>query len=97
MNEYIIFVKLLKNKRLVIGRMKLSGIKELNKIGLNGQSWKIIHLEFRKNIRSAEMRENKLKSLTRTRLLEEIRKSNPELLDLKHTIISRNFFEELIY
>src|SRR4030095_1498751 len=101
MNDYIVYVKTLNNKRLVVGKMKVSGFNELNRISENGGSFKLIYFEYRKNIRSAEMKEKKLKSLPRTKLIDEIKKSNPELLDLKHTIpppnqAGRNF-EELIY
>jgi predicted GIY-YIG superfamily endonuclease len=60
-------------------------------------SGKLIYFEIKKNIRIAQAAENKFKSLTRNKLIEMIRKSNPELLDLKNTLNQNDHLKELVY
>jgi len=94
MTEYIVYVKILKNNRLVIGKMRLAALNDTNDNGTRG---KLIYFEHKKNIRAAQAAENKFRSLTRNKLIEKIRNTNPELLDLKHTIHNSNHLKELIY
>lgn len=63
----------------------------------NSENWKLVYFEFKANKRSAEAGEKKLRSLNKKSLMNYIRKSNPEMLDLKYTINSNKITEELIY
>jgi predicted GIY-YIG superfamily endonuclease len=96
-SEYIIYIKILKNNKIIIGKLRTSSLKDISANGSEKDSWKLIYFENKKGIRAAEMRERKLKSLNRKKLFEEIRKSNPELLDLKYTITNASLSEQSIY
>ena len=89
---------MLKNKRLLIGKMKLSSFNATNNSAKNNKAGKIIYFELKKNIRGAQEVENKFRSLTRNKLIDKIRNINPELFDLKQTIDNNiNYLKELIY
>jgi len=97
MNEYIVYVKMLRNKRLVIGKMKSTAFNGGYELTKNNKGGKLIYFELKKNIKGAQAAENKFKSLTRNKLMEKIKNINPELLDLKQTINNNKYFKELIY
>jgi len=97
MTEYIVFVKILKNKRMVIGNMRLRDMNGINDPNERRQGSKLIYFEIKKNMRVAQAAENKFRSLTRNKLIEKIRNTNLELLDLKHTVYNTNHIKELIY
>jgi hypothetical protein len=97
MTEYIVYVKIFRNKRLDIGKIKSARLNGSEKSNEKTSSGKLIYFEIKKNIRIAQAAENKFKSLTRNKLIEMIRKSNPELLDLKNTLNQNDHLKELVY
>jgi hypothetical protein len=97
MNEYIVYVRLLRNKRLVIGKMRLAAFNAAADPTGNDLGGKLIYFELKKNMRAAVLIENKFRSLTRNKLMDKIRNINPELFDLKQTINNNiNYLKELI-
>jgi predicted GIY-YIG superfamily endonuclease len=97
MSEYIVFVKIKKNNRIEIGTKKLNALNGPNAETRRAPGEKVIYFERKKNIRAAMAAESKFKLLTRNRLIEKIRYTNPELLDLKHTIFDSEFLKESNY
>lgn len=97
MTEYIVYVRMLRNKRLVIGKMRLAAFNTVAGSAGNSFGGKLIYFELKKSIRQAQAVENRFKSLTRNMLMDKIRNINPELSDLRQTIdYNSNFFKEII-
>jgi hypothetical protein len=97
MKEYIVYVKHVNGKRIQAGKMLTSSfIAGCHPADGNG-NWKLVYFEFKASKRSAEAGENKLRSLNKKSLMDYVKKSNPEMLDLKFTINSNKITEELIY
>jgi len=97
MKEYIVYVKLFNDKKNAVGKMLTHRFITSYKPETNGENWKLIYFEFKSTIRSAQAKEKKLRLLKKNILMDFVRRSNPELLDLKYTINSSNILEELIY
>ena len=97
MKEYIIFVRLVNDKKILTGKMLTNRFISPYYSGENMDGWKLVYFEFKANKRSAETREKKLRTLKKNILMDFVRKSNPELLDLKYTITGNKIIEELIY
>jgi len=95
MNEYILYIRMMKNGRIVIGKMRPNSLNGFLKKDTGAAGWKLIYFESRKSMRSAQMLERKFSSMTRASLLNEIRKSNPELLDLKYALSNTNLTQEV--
>ena len=94
MKEYIVFVKLINGKKAAAGKMLTHRFISSYE---SGEKWKLVYFEFKNSKRMAELKEKKLRSLNKKVLMEVVKRSNPELLDLKYTINRNNIFEELIY
>jgi hypothetical protein len=97
MKDYIVYVKLINDKKAATGKMPTHRFLSSFGRAVNGEKWKLVYFEFKSTKRAAEAKEKKLGSLNKKVLLDMVKISNPELLDLKYTINESSILEELIY
>jgi len=97
MKEYIVYVKLINGKKAAACKMPAHMFISSCGLEENSNKWKLVYFEFKSTKRLAETKEKKLKSLNMKALIDIVKRSNPELLDLKYTINRNNITKELIY
>ncbi|MCI0450100.1 MAG: hypothetical protein L0Y79_10030 [Chlorobi bacterium] len=85
--EFIICIRQLKNKKMVV---EISN-RVYSSPGLKDE--KLVYYEVKKNIRAAMAREKRLKSLNRLKLVEVVKRGNPEMFDLRDTLSLDNINE----
>lgn len=86
--RYIVCVRQLKNKKMVIEIS--SGNENISPAPKEG---KLVYYEIKNNVRTAVAREKKLKSLNRLKLVEVVKRGNPEMFDLRDTLSLDNINE----
>jgi hypothetical protein len=99
MQEFVVFVKRINNKKFKVGSKPKHEFA--NEAGIRGNAGsngsKLLFFEIKGSAKAAKLKEKKLSSLGRMKLIEEIKKSNPEMFDLGQIFDNNNIHKELIY